>query len=90
MGCASCVGRLEAALKKVDYVDEVAAWQSNGADTHSNTQRERLILIEAVEKAGYSVQAPPSKQRTLQNFRDKKRCPGGRSRAAFLIWALAA
>lgn len=58
MSCASCVGRVEAALKKVDNVDEVAVnLATERADIRSNTQLDRQLLIEAVEKAGYSVPA---------------------------------
>ncbi|MBS97542.1 MAG: copper-translocating P-type ATPase [Oceanospirillaceae bacterium] len=58
MSCASCVGRVEAALKKVDNVDEVAVnLATERADIRSSSELDRQALIEAVEKAGYSVPA---------------------------------
>ncbi|WP_027854521.1 heavy metal translocating P-type ATPase [Marinobacterium litorale] len=58
MSCASCVGRVEAALKKVDNVDEVAVnLATERADIRSSSGLDRQALIEAVEKAGYSVPA---------------------------------
>ncbi|MBV1788086.1 heavy metal translocating P-type ATPase [Marinobacterium sp. D7] len=58
MSCASCVGRVEAALKKVASVEEVAVnLATERADIRSSATLDRRLLIEAVEKAGYSVPA---------------------------------
>ncbi|GGB92533.1 copper-translocating P-type ATPase [Marinobacterium zhoushanense] len=58
MSCASCVGRVEAALKRVDNVAEVAVnLATERADIRSAAPLDRELLIEAVEKAGYSVPA---------------------------------
>ncbi|SEG51032.1 heavy metal translocating P-type ATPase [Marinobacterium lutimaris] len=58
MSCASCVGRVEAALKKVDNVEEVAVnLATERADIRSSKPLDRQSLVEAVEKAGYSVPA---------------------------------
>ncbi|WP_432695164.1 heavy metal translocating P-type ATPase [Marinobacterium sp. YM272] len=58
MSCASCVGRVEAALKKVENVDEVAVnLATERADIRSHAHVDQQALIEAVEKAGYSVPA---------------------------------
>ncbi|MBN7795889.1 heavy metal translocating P-type ATPase [Parahaliea mediterranea] len=56
MNCASCVGRVEAELKKVDGVEEVAVnLASERAEIRSSAQLEHNALVRAVEKAGYSV-----------------------------------
>ncbi|NWO01426.1 MAG: copper-translocating P-type ATPase [Idiomarinaceae bacterium] len=56
MTCASCVGRIEAELKKVEGVDEVVAnLATERADIRSAEPVDRASLITAVERAGYSV-----------------------------------
>ena len=58
MHCASCVGRVEAALKKVDGVGEVSVnLATERAEVRPNGELDRLGLIQAVEKAGYRVPA---------------------------------
>ncbi|MFA7679921.1 MAG: heavy metal translocating P-type ATPase [Pigmentiphaga sp.] len=58
MSCASCVGRVEAALAKLDGVRGVNV---NLATERANIQTDgtvdRLALVQAIEKAGYAV--PP-------------------------------
>jgi Au+-exporting ATPase len=56
MHCASCVGRVEAELSKVDGVTEVAVnLATETATIHATTQVDREKLMQAVEKAGFSV-----------------------------------
>ncbi|SIQ23345.1 heavy metal translocating P-type ATPase [Marinobacterium stanieri] len=58
MSCASCVGRVEAALKKVEHVEEVAVnLATERADIRGDDQLDAGALIEAVEKTGYTVPA---------------------------------
>ncbi|MDF5375987.1 heavy metal translocating P-type ATPase [Vibrio parahaemolyticus] len=58
MSCASCVGRVEAELKKVEGVETVAVnLATERADIRSAAPLDRGLLIKAVEKAGYSVSA---------------------------------
>ncbi len=58
MTCASCVGRVEAALAKVDGVEGVAVnLATERADIHSAGPVDRMALVGAVEKAGYDVPA---------------------------------
>lgn len=58
MSCASCVGRVEAELKKVEGVETVAVnLATERADIRSTAPLDRGLLIKAVEKAGYSVSA---------------------------------
>lgn len=56
MTCASCVGRVEAALKQVEGVDAVTVnLATERADIHLGRSIDRKRLVSAVEKAGYSV-----------------------------------
>lgn len=56
MSCASCVGRVEAALKKVAGVGEVAVnLATERADIHPNGALDRQALVQAIENAGYAV-----------------------------------
>lgn len=58
MHCASCVGHVEAALSKVEGVDEAAVnLATERADIRSAAPVDRRLLVEAVEKAGYAVPA---------------------------------
>lgn len=58
MSCASCVGRVEAALKKVEHVEEVAVnLATERADIRGDEHLDAGELIEAVEKTGYTVPA---------------------------------
>ena len=58
MSCASCVGRVEAELKKVEGVDTVTVnLVTERADIQSASPLDRGSLINAIEKAGYSVPA---------------------------------
>lgn len=55
MSCASCVGRVEAALKKVDGVERVVVnLATERADIHSRNP-DASALIQAIENAGYQV-----------------------------------
>ncbi|MFA7506596.1 MAG: heavy metal translocating P-type ATPase, partial [Burkholderiaceae bacterium] len=56
MTCASCVGRVEAALARVDGVDSVAVnLATERADIRFAGPVDRMALVRAVEKAGFDV-----------------------------------
>lgn len=56
MTCASCVGRVEAALTKVESVESVSVnLATERADILLNTPVERMALIKAIENVGYEV-----------------------------------
>jgi len=58
MNCASCVGRVEAALAKVEGVGSVAVnLATERADILPSGPIDRAALVQAVEKAGYEVPA---------------------------------
>lgn len=58
MTCASCVGRVEAALSKVSGVASVAVnLATERADIQLAEPVDRMALVQAVEKAGYDVPA---------------------------------
>ena len=58
MTCASCVGRVEAALAKVEGVDTVSVnLATERADIRLAGPVDRMALIQAVEKVGYEVPA---------------------------------
>ncbi|HBO6113354.1 TPA: copper-translocating P-type ATPase [Pseudomonas aeruginosa] len=58
MTCASCVGRVEAALAKVPGVDSVSVnLATERADIRLASPVDRIALIQAVEKVGYGVPA---------------------------------
>ncbi|MFA5521946.1 MAG: heavy metal translocating P-type ATPase [Castellaniella sp.] len=56
MSCASCVGRVEAALARVEGVDSVAVnLATERAEIRLAEPVDRMTLIETVEKTGYHV-----------------------------------
>ncbi|HLS27046.1 MAG TPA: heavy metal translocating P-type ATPase [Opitutales bacterium] len=56
MTCASCVGRVEAALAKVSGVEEVSVnLAAERADLRLSEPVDRKTLVDAVKKAGYEV-----------------------------------
>jgi len=58
MTCASCVGRVEAALAKVEGVESVSVnLATERADVRLTGPVDRTALIQAVEKVGYDVPA---------------------------------
>lgn len=58
MTCASCVGRVEAALAKVEGVGRVSVnLATEKADIRPAGPVDRMALIQAVEKVGYDVPA---------------------------------
>ncbi len=58
MTCASCVGRVEAALAEVEGVDSVSVnLATERADIRLTGPVDRIALIRAVEKVGYEVPA---------------------------------
>lgn len=62
MSCASCVGRVEAALKKIDGVSEVTVnLMTERAEVKANHHVNLNTLIETLDKVGY-----PVKKETVQ------------------------
>lgn len=58
MTCASCVGRVEAALKKVDGVQSASVnLATERADITLAKPVDRQVLIQAIERTGYDVPA---------------------------------
>ncbi|HZJ81320.1 MAG TPA: heavy metal-associated domain-containing protein, partial [Guyparkeria sp.] len=58
MTCASCVGRVEKALSKVEGVDSVVVnLAAERADIQASGPIDRQQLISTIEAAGYSVPA---------------------------------
>lgn len=56
MTCASCVGRVERSLGKVEGVRSVSVnLATERADIHTSGNIDRTALVQAVEDAGYSV-----------------------------------
>ncbi len=61
MTCASCVGRVENALKKVDGVQHASVnLATEKAQIYSEQLLDQQQLIKAVQQAGYDVAQPPS------------------------------
>jgi len=58
MNCAGCVGRVEAALGKVEGVDSVSVnLATERAQIRAHRNVDKMALVQAVEKAGYHVPA---------------------------------
>src|SRR3546814_10260076 len=58
MTCASCVGRVEKALRKVEGVDSVIVnLATERADIKARGPVDRRTLVDTIEAAGYSVPA---------------------------------
>ncbi|QHS11440.1 heavy metal translocating P-type ATPase [Sinimarinibacterium sp. NLF-5-8] len=84
MTCASCVGRVEAALRKIPGVTEVAVnLATERAQIHASAEVTRAQLIEAVEKTGYSVPA-----QTVELHIDGMTCASCSARAQRVLCAL--
>ncbi len=75
MTCASCVLRVEKALKKIDGVQEaVVNLATEQAQVKIDPSKvDFLKLKEAVEKVGYSVIEPKEEKIELENVVDKER-----------------
>ena len=59
MTCASCVTRVERALRKVPGVSDVSVNLATEAATVSGTGLVREVLVKAITDAGYDVPAAP-------------------------------
>ena len=58
MTCASCVGRVETALKKVDGVQSASVnLATERADIVLDQPVDRQVLVHAIEQSGYDVPA---------------------------------
>ena len=58
MTCASCVGRVEKALKKIDGVEKAEVnLATEKALIHASQPLDRALLIKAVQRAGFDVPA---------------------------------
>src|SRR5690554_3483799 len=58
MNCASCVGRVEAALARVEGVGSVSVnLATERADIRPSGPLDTMAVVEAVKKAGYGVPA---------------------------------
>ncbi|QOW46184.1 MULTISPECIES: heavy metal translocating P-type ATPase [Acinetobacter] len=69
MTCASCVGRVEKALKKVEGVDTAHVnLATEKAVIQSSHPLDRELLIKAVERAGYDVTASPAIELTIEGM----------------------
>ena len=66
MSCASCVSRVEKALKKVDGVIDVSVnLATKKATVNTNANVELETLMSAVDKAGYHAVKINDQQRQL-------------------------
>ncbi|MBU0913030.1 MAG: cation-translocating P-type ATPase, partial [Gammaproteobacteria bacterium] len=65
MSCASCVGRIEKALAKVDGVEQATVNLATETATVSGLSLVPQQLIAAVEKAGYQASLPEGKAEAL-------------------------
>jgi Cu+-exporting ATPase len=88
MTCASCAGRVERALRKVDGVSEVSV---NLANERAHVQLQRplpaAILIDAVVQAGYAAHVPVSVQAEEANHQQHLRQERWMMIAAILLAA---
>ncbi|MCX7201051.1 MAG: cation transporter, partial [Burkholderiales bacterium] len=70
MTCASCVSRVERALRKVPGVSDVSVNLATEAATVSGTGLAREALVKAITDAGYEVPAVPEPAQVLAQARD--------------------
>jgi Cu+-exporting ATPase len=70
MTCASCVSRVERALRKVPGVSDVSVNLATEAATVSGTGLAREALVKAITDAGYEVPAVPEAAQVLVQARD--------------------
>jgi Cu+-exporting ATPase len=76
MTCASCAGRVEKALRKVDGVlDASINLATDRAQVKVNRGTSNSALIAAVEKAGYGAALPLTKSQTTQQASEQKSAP---------------
>lgn len=76
MTCASCAGRVEKALRKVDGVlDASINLATDRAQVKVNRGTSNAALIAAVEKAGYGAALPLTKSQTTQQASEQKSAP---------------
>ena len=68
MSCASCVSRVEKALKKIDGVIDVSVnLATKKATVNTNAYVELETLMSAVDKAGYHAVKINDQQRQLRD-----------------------
>ncbi|MBI0029618.1 heavy-metal-associated domain-containing protein, partial [Gilliamella sp. B14448G11] len=68
MSCASCVSRVEKALKKIDGVIDVSVnLATKKATVNTNANVELETLMSAVDKAGYHAVKINDQQRQLRD-----------------------
>ena len=70
MTCASCVSRVERALRKVPGVSDVSVNLATEAATVSGTGLAREALVKVITDAGYEVPAVPEAAQVLVQARD--------------------
>jgi Cu+-exporting ATPase len=70
MTCASCVSRVERALRKVPGVSDVSVNLATEAATVSGTGLAREALVKAITDAGYEVPVAPEAAQVLVQARD--------------------
>lgn len=69
MTCASCVGRVEKALKSVEGVESAHVnLATEKAVIYAHQPLDRATLIKAVEKAGYEVEALQPIELTIEGM----------------------
>ncbi len=69
MTCASCVGRVERALKAVPGVNQASVnLATERASVHTDGSVTREALVQAVHKAGYEVTAPATRELLIEGM----------------------
>jgi len=69
MTCASCVGRVERALKAVPGVNQASVnLATERASVHTDGRVTREALVQAVHKAGYEVTAPATRELLIEGM----------------------
>ena len=72
MTCASCVGRVERALKAIPGVTQASVnLATERASVHTDGSVPREALVQAIHKAGYEVSAPAAQELLIAYVRDE-------------------